>query len=91
MRGAALSAWAKRKAAVQAEADALEHTKQDAVIAEQHAALAEKTEEQVLSELHLPNPDQMQAGDDFSAFMGSSVPAALRNRALRKLWTSGQR
>lgn len=83
-----MSAWAKRKAAVQAEADTLARAEQDAVIAEQHTALAEKSEEDVLSELNLPNPDDMQAGDDFSAFMKSSVPTALRNRALRKLWTS---
>ena len=30
----------------------------------------------------------MQAGDDFSAFMKTTVPAALRNRALRTLWRS---
>ena len=83
-----MSAWTSRKAAVLAEADALERTKQDAVIAEQHAALEEKTEEEVLAELNLPNPDEMQSGDDFSAFMKSTVPTALRNRALRKLWTS---
>ncbi|MCF6316682.1 MAG: DUF3306 domain-containing protein [Marinosulfonomonas sp.] len=83
-----MSAWAKRKAAVQAEADVLERTEQDAVVAEQHAALAEKTDEEALAELDLPNPDDMQAGDDFSAFMKSTVPAAFRNRALRKLWTS---
>jgi len=83
-----LSVWAKRKAAVQAEADVLERAEQDAVIVEQHAALAEKTEEEALAELDLPNPDEMQAGDDFSAFMEPTVPAAFRNRALRKLWTS---
>jgi len=83
-----LSAWANRKAAVQAEAEALEAAKTEAVIAEQHAALAEKTEEEVLAELDLPNPDEMVAGDDFSAFMKATVPAALRNRALKRLWTS---
>lgn len=83
-----MSAWANRKAAVQAEAKALERREQEAVLADQHAALAEKSEEEVLSELNLPNPDEMQSGDDFSAFMKSSVPSALRNRALRKLWTS---
>ena len=30
----------------------------------------------------------MHAGDDFSAFMKNTVPAALRNRALRTLWRS---
>lgn len=83
-----MSAWADRKAAVQAEAEALEAAKEEAVIAERHAALAEKTEEEVLAELGLPNPDEMQAGDDFAAFMKAPVPAALRNRALRTLWQS---
>jgi len=83
-----LSTWANRKAAVQAEAEALEAAKVEAVIAEQHAALAEKPEAEVLAELELPNPDEMVAGDDFSAFMKATVPAALRNRALKRLWTS---
>lgn len=83
-----MTVWANRKAAVQAEAEALAKDEQAAVIAEQHAALAEQSEEEVLAELDLPNPDDLQAGDDFSAFMKSTVPAALRNRALRKLWTS---
>ena len=83
-----MTGWANRKAAVQAEAEALDATKAEAVIAEQHAALAEKPEAEVLAELELPNPDDMQAGDDFSAFMKSTVPAALRNRALKRLWTS---
>lgn len=83
-----MSVWANRKAAVQAEADALESAEQAAGIAEQHTALAEKPEAEVLSELNLPNPDDMQSGDDFSAFMKETVPAALRNRALRTLWRS---
>jgi len=83
-----LSGWASRKAAVQAEAEALEAAQVQAKIAEQHAALAEKPEEEVLAELDLPNPDDMVAGDDFSAFMKNTVPAALRNRALKRLWTS---
>lgn len=83
-----MTGWANRKAAVKAEADAIAKDEQAAVIAVQHAALAEQSEEEVLAELDLPNPDDLQAGDDFSAFMKSTVPAALRNRALRKLWTS---
>lgn len=83
-----MSAWADRKAAVQAEADALASAEHDAVIADQHAALAEKTETEVLAELDLPDPDKMQSGDDFSVFMKEVVPSALRNRALRTLWRS---
>lgn len=83
-----MSVWANRKAAVQAEAEALESAEQAAVVAEQHAVLAEKPEAEVLAELDLPNPDAMQPGDDFSVFMKETVPAALRNRALRTLWRS---
>ena len=83
-----MSAWASRKAAVQAEAEALVKAKQAAVVAEQHAELAEKPEAEVLAELDLPSPEDMQTGDDFSAFMKETVPVALRNRALRTLWRS---
>lgn len=81
-----MSAWANRRAAVQAETDALQRAEDDAALAEQQAELAEKPEAEVLAELNLPNPDEMSAGDDFSGFMKSAVPTALRNRALRKLW-----
>ena len=83
-----MSAWANRRAAVQAEADAIERAKHEATVATQQAALAEKPDDEVLATLELPNPDEMQAGDDFSAFMKENVPSALRNRALKKLWTS---
>ncbi|MBL4873239.1 MAG: DUF3306 domain-containing protein [Rhodobacteraceae bacterium] len=81
-------AWARRRAAVQAEAETLERAETKALIAEKHAELAEKPEEEVLAELDLPNPDEMAPGDDFSAFMKAAVPTQLRNRALRTLWRS---
>lgn len=81
-------AWTRRRAAVQAEAKALEQVETEALIAEKHAELAEKPEEEVLAELDLPNPDEMAPGDDFSAFMKAAVPTQLRNRALRTLWRS---
>lgn len=83
-----MTAWSKRKAAVQAEADRLEAEKLEAAMAAQQAELAQKPEAEVLQELDLPNPDAMQAGDDFSAFMKAQVPVALRNRALKTLWRS---
>jgi len=36
----------------------------------------------------LKDPDQMQGGDDFTAFLRDEVPAHLRKRALRVLWRS---
>jgi hypothetical protein len=82
------SAWSRRKAAVAAEAVAEERAVEDAVIAEQHEALAEKTDVEILEELGLPDPDAMVQGDDFKAFLSKTVPAHLRKRALRTLWRS---
>ena len=36
----------------------------------------------------LPDPDTLQPGDDFRAFMAKAVPDRLRRRALRRLWQS---
>ncbi|MGR3660274.1 MAG: DUF3306 domain-containing protein [Paracoccaceae bacterium] len=75
--------WSRRKAGVQAEAEAEVKTLEaEAVETEQ----AEKTDDELLAELDLPNPDDMQPGDDFTVFMKSAVPDRLRRRALRKLW-----
>ena len=84
--------WSRRRAAVQAEADAEVVESQrlaEAQEVEERAKLeAEKTDEELLAELGLPDPDSMKMGDDFAAFMSKAVPQRLRNRALRKLWVS---
>lgn len=61
---------------------------EDAVIAQKHAELAEKSDEDILEELGLPDPDCLVMGDDFKTFMSKAVPAHLRKRALRTLWRS---
>lgn len=78
--------WARRKAAVAEEtaAEALAVEKQ--VLAEEHAALEEKTDAEILAELELPDPDALEQGDDFSVFLAKAVPERIRRRALRKLW-----
>ncbi len=48
----------------------------------------DRSDEEVLEELGLPDPDTLKAGDNFAAFMAKAVPTRLRNRALRKLWLS---
>ncbi|MBZ5488479.1 DUF3306 domain-containing protein [Halomonas aquamarina] len=37
----------------------------------------------------LPDPDLLPAGSDFSIFMASGVSTALRRRALKRLWATG--
>jgi hypothetical protein len=80
--------WSRRRAAVRAEAEADVDARQQAAIADERAVLEEKTDNEILAELDLPDPDIMEQGDDFAAFMKSAVPERLRKRALRKLWLS---
>jgi hypothetical protein len=79
------SRWSRRKQKAKAE---------PAADPEAEAAAAdppiddERSDEEVLEELGLPDPDTMKPGDNFAAFMARAVPARIRNRALRKLWVS---
>lgn len=82
------SLWARRKAAVAAEAAAEQAALEAQALAEEHKALEEKTDKEILDDLALPDPDTMQMGDDFSAFMSKAVPDRIRRRALRALWRS---
>ena len=80
--------WSRRKQAVDAEA---KNELEKQLAAEEDKAteaIEVQTDEKILEELGLQDPDTLQAGDDFSAFMAKAVPTRLRNRALRKLWLS---
>ncbi len=79
--------WSRRKAAVEAEAIAEVKAEEAVAKAEVEAVQAEKTDDELLKELGLPDPDTLGEGDDFKAFMGDAIPARLKTRALRKLWT----
>jgi len=83
-----MSSWSRRRAAVAAEAEEADVAAHEAALAQEQEALAEKTDEEILKELGLPDPDSLALGDDFKAFMSKSVPQHLRKRALRKLWRS---
>ncbi|MCA8879827.1 MAG: DUF3306 domain-containing protein [Rhodobacteraceae bacterium] len=48
----------------------------------------ERDDAEILAELGLKDPDLLEKGDDFAAFLRSAVPARLRRRALRSLWRS---
>ena len=78
--------WSRRKAAVR-EAEEKEAAEEQAeTTAAAQAEAEEKSEEQILEELGLRDPDTMEEGDDFSAFLAAAVPQSLRRRALRRLW-----
>ena len=80
--------WARRKAKVQAETQAEQTAIEQKILVEQHAAIEEKTDAELLEELELPDPDTLKMGDDFSVFMSKAVPDRIRRRALRTLWRS---
>ena len=80
--------WSRRKAKVLEEQQEEMRAAALREAAERDAALEEKTDEEVLEELGLPDPDGLQPGDDFSAFMAKAVPDRIRRRALRRLWLS---
>lgn len=84
--------WSRRRAAVQAEQEAQrlneEAVAQAALQQERAAQIADKTDDEILTDLGLRDPDTMQQGDDFAAFLQSAVPEHLRRRALRRLWRS---
>ena len=80
------SFWERRRAAVEAEARAEAAAEVEAARVAQEASLAEKTDEELLAELNLPDPETLTEGDDFKQFLTEAVPARLRTRALRRLW-----
>ena len=80
--------WSRRRAEVAAEAEAEQATLDAQTLAEEHAALEEKTDAEILAELELPEPETLEAGDDFTAFLAKTVPDRIRRRALKVLWRS---
>ena len=80
--------WSRRKARVAEEEQAQAQELEAQQISAREAELAEKSDEALLEELGLPDPDSLQHGDDFKAFMAKAVPDRIRRRALRKLWLS---
>ncbi len=84
--------WSRRRAAVEAEADEDRRVEAETLLeadrAKREAQHAERSDAEILAELNLPDPDSLGLGDDFKAFLGEAVPARIRTRALRRLWTS---
>ncbi len=80
--------WSRRKAGVAAEAEAEREAGEAGRAAAEEARLAAVSDEDLLAELGLPDPDTLGSGDDFAAFLGRAVPERLRRRALRRLWVS---
>lgn len=80
--------WSRRKARVREEEAEQARAVEARERAEHERALEARTDDEILQELGLPDPDTMEPGDDFGAFMARAVPERLRRRALRRLWRS---
>jgi len=80
--------WSRRKAKVQSEQEAEARAALAAEEAAREQELAEKPDAEILEELGLPDPDTLEPGADFRAFMQKAVPDRIRRRALRRLWLS---
>ncbi|NIZ62420.1 DUF3306 domain-containing protein [Sedimentitalea sp. CY04] len=78
--------WARRKAAVEAEAADEARVKAAELAEQRDADLSEKSDAEILADLELPDPEQLGEGDDFTVFLTETIPARIRTRALRRLW-----
>ncbi|GMG84233.1 hypothetical protein LNKW23_34480 [Paralimibaculum aggregatum] len=83
-----LSRWSRRKRAAAAEPEAEPAAAVPAGPEPAAEPEPEKTDEEILAEHGLPDPDDLKPGDDIRGFMNKAIPTRLRNRALRKLWVS---
>jgi len=83
------SRWSRLKRQAKAEAPEADADLDAAAEGESEAPVEDdRSDAEVLEELGLPDPDKLEPGDNFSGFMAKTVPARLRNRALRRLWIS---
>ncbi|MGO2009028.1 DUF3306 domain-containing protein [Vreelandella alkaliphila] len=71
------------------EADALSATASDTESLDAEASVDDARPLPGSLDHTLPDPDNLPAGSDFSAFMAPGVSAALRRRALKRLWATG--
>ncbi|KAE9628208.1 DUF3306 domain-containing protein [Parasedimentitalea maritima] len=78
--------WARRKAAVEAEAVEDARVEVQLQAQERDVRVAEKSDAEILADLELPDPNTLGEGDDFKVFLTETIPARIRTRALRRLW-----
>ena len=78
--------WARRRAAVAEEEAAERVLVENEARAEREAVQSEKSDEELLQELGLPDPDTLTDESEFKAFLAEAVPGRLKTRALRRLW-----
>lgn len=78
--------WSRRRAAVEKEAQADEAALVAAEAESEEQVLAERTDEELLAELDLPEPEELDSPEAVRRFLDSALPQRLKTRALRRLW-----
>ncbi|MEP1330349.1 DUF3306 domain-containing protein [Pseudophaeobacter sp.] len=78
--------WSRRRAAVEAEAVSETRVLQEQEAVARETAVAERSDDEILAELDLPEPESLGEGDDFKVFLTEQVPTRIKTRALRHLW-----
>lgn len=78
--------WTRRRQAVAEEARAEAQAEQAALAAEAEAALAQRPDDEILDDLGLEAPEDLQSPEAVRDFLASAVPQRLKTRALRRLW-----
>lgn len=78
--------WSRRREAVAEEALADVAAVIAAEEAEHEAALAEKTDKELLEEAGLAAPEDLDSPEAVREFLTSTLPQRLKTRALRRLW-----
>jgi len=78
--------WSRRRAAVAAETEGEIRDRAAEDRAEEEARLADRSDADLLAELDLPAPEDMDTPDQVQALLKSALPQRLKTRALRRLW-----
>jgi hypothetical protein len=83
-----LSRWSQRKREAEEAAarEAVPPQEDDEALPAAPSAAAGAAEEDAIDLRDLPDIDRLHAGSDFTVFMRSGIPGALKQRALRRLW-----
>ncbi|SFQ99944.1 DUF3306 domain-containing protein [Poseidonocella sedimentorum] len=82
--------WSRRKARVRQETEAEVRREtvaaHDAEVEAEERALEGKSDEEVLAELDLPDPETLTSSEELREFLTAKLPGRLRRRAMRRLW-----
>ena len=83
-----LSRWSRRKRSGEGDTeDAAEEPAEEPVVPEVSDD-APLSDDEILAKYNLPDPDTLEPGDDYGAYLKAPLPIHLQRRALRLLWKS---